>query len=152
MARRTAKQIAASRRNIIKAQRASADSRRGKKRSKKSGHHYGTGKTGRRQARRNKYGSRRHGISIAQQTRRDQRSRKRKAVASAAVAGGVLAVKAYGLYKSNPEVKRSVDTAARRAKSDANRVKSTYKINRMAGSSRGKSARKAAGSTRRRKR
>lgn len=150
MARRTAKQIAASRRNIIKAQRASAASRRGKKRSKKSGHHYGTGKTGRRQARINKYGSRKHGISIAQQTRRDKRSRKRKAVASAVIAGGVVAIKAAAIYKTDPNVKRSVDAAARRAKSEARNARTTYSTNRQLGVSRRKSARAAAPKRKRR--
>lgn len=149
MARRTARQIAASRRNIIIAQRVSADSRRGKKRSNKSGHHYGTGKVGRRQAKINKYGSRKHGISIAQQTRRDKRSRNRKRVATAV--GGAVMVGTH-IYMNNPEVKRSVDTAARRARADANRAKGTYKINRMAGSSRTSSAKRAAKSTRKRKR
>jgi hypothetical protein len=134
--RRTAKQIAASKRNIIAAQRASAASRRGKKRSTKAGHHYGTGKTGRRQARINKYGSRKHGISIAQQTRRDKRSRKYKKAGATAVAGGVFAVKAAMIYRQNPEVKKSVDTAAKRAKS----TKRMYKTSRMVGRTRKQSA------------
>lgn len=148
--RKTAKQIAASRRNIIKAQRASAASRRGKSRSKKAGHHYGEGRTGRKQAKINKYGSRKHGISIAQQTRRDKRSRNRKRAASTVIAGGVIAAKAAYVYKTNPDMKRSVDTAARRAKSNANRARGTYKVNRMAGESRRRSAEWAVKSNRRR--
>lgn len=147
-ARRTAKQIAASRRNIIKAQRASADSRRGKKRSNKSGHHYGTGKVGRRQAKINKYGSRRHGISIAQQQRRDKRSRTRKTVVASAAGAAMVAAK---IYQSDPEMRRSVNAAAKRAKSDANRVRGTYKVFRMAGGSRTTSARVAAKAAKRRR-
>lgn len=99
--RKTARQIAAARRNIVKAQKASADSRRGKSRSRKSGHHYGTGKTGRRQAKRNKYGSRKHGISIAQQTRRDRRSRKWKNRGAVAFSVATTGAAIYGSYHSN---------------------------------------------------
>ncbi len=147
MARRTARQIAASRRNIVLAQKRSAQLRKGKSFSKKTGHYYGAGKTGRKQAKINKYGSRKHGISIAQQQRRRQRTNRRKAIVSTAVSGVGVAVYAHSVYKNNPDVKRSVDTAARdaktrarKAKSHANRARGTYKINRMSGESRYNSA------------
>lgn len=148
MARRTARQIAASKRNIVAAQRRSAQLRKGKSFSKKTGHYYGTGKTGRRQARINKYGSRRHGISIAQQQRRDKRSNRRKRIA---MSGATLAVAAHHIYKANPEVQKSLKTAAKDAKVRANRAKGTYKINRMSGSNRATSTKRAAKSTRRKK-
>lgn len=123
--RKSARQIAAARRNIIKAQRASADSRRGKKRSKKSGHHYGTGKTGRRQARINKYGTRRNGISIAQATRRKQRSAKYKRAASLATTAALVT---YSVYGDKP-FKQGADYARKGAKSATVKYKN-YGTNR----------------------
>lgn len=147
MARRTARQIAASRRNIVAAQRASAASRRGKSRSKKTGHHYGTGKTGRRQARINKYGSRKHGISIAQQTRRDRRSRRRKNAAAVAFSVATTGAALYGNYHSSTtasqraghrrKVKQASNDFAKRGK----QTKMVYKMHRQMGQSRAGSAR-----------
>lgn len=89
---KTARQIAASKRNIVKAQIASARSRKGKKRSVAAGHHYGTGKTGRKNTRLALYGSRKHGISPAQYARRKQRANKwkKRALITGAVAAGTF--------------------------------------------------------------
>ena len=145
MARRTARQIAASRRNIVKAQAESARSRRGKKRSRKTGHHYGEGRTGRRQARRNKYGSRKHGISIAQQQRRDRRSAARRRRVGYAVTGATLAATAYGSL--SPSQKHKVKTKARdygeTASIYAKGSKMVYKTNRQMGHGRRASAKAA---------
>lgn len=111
---RSARQVAAARRNIVKAQRASAASRRGKKRSKATGHHYGKGKTGRRQSRTNTYGKKRHGLSIAQQTRRKQRSNRRKRVASGALTAVATGVAVYG--NLSPSQKGKVKDYGRTAK------------------------------------
>lgn len=126
---RTARQIAASRRNIVKAQAESARSRRGTHRSKKTGHHYGTGKTGRKQARRNKYGSRKHGISIAQQQRRDRRSSKRKRRAGYAVTAAGIAVTAYG--QLNPHQKAKIHVKAKDYAMRPTRAKNNYKFGRQ---------------------
>lgn len=96
--RKTAKQIAAAKRNIVKAQRASADSRRGKSRTKTAGHHYGTGRKGRKDTRRALYGSRRHGISPTQHLRRQQRARKWKNRAAIVGAAAAIGATVYTNY------------------------------------------------------
>ena len=143
---RTARQLAASRRNIVKAQQASANSRRGKKRSNKSGHHYGTGKVGRKQARRNKYGSRKHGISIAQQTRRDRRARKYKRAGSVAFAVAATGIGVYSQLSpaQKSAVKQRVKSAPRDFKWGSKESKMVYNVNRQMGHNRRKSARASA--------
>jgi len=73
---KTARQIAASKRNIVMEQRRSAELRRMGYGAAGSTNFYGTGRQGRRAARRSTYGQRKHGLSIAQQTRRKQRRQK----------------------------------------------------------------------------
>ena len=122
----TPAQRAAAKRNIVKAQKRSAELRRRGAGKNGTTAFYGKGRKGRKAAKASTYGRKKDGLSIAQQTRRKQRTNKRKAVASTAVAGGVIAVKAYGLYKSNPDVNKSVKTAAREAKSTARKAKTQY--------------------------
>ena len=124
--RKTAKQIAASRRNIVKAQRRSAELRRGGAGKDGTTAFYGKGRKGRKAAKRSTYGRKKDGLSIAQQQRRRQRSNKRKRIASTAVSGVAFAVTAASIYKTNPDVKRSVDVAAKRAKSAAQSAKTQY--------------------------
>jgi hypothetical protein len=123
MAAKTAKQIAASRRNIAKAQVASAAARRGRHRSAASGHAYGTGKTGRRSTRRALYGSRRHGISPVQHQRRTQRANKWKRRVAGATAVGVYG--AYATYAlTTPQQRRS---AANKVRDYGSKTKNTVK-------------------------
>lgn len=127
MARKSAKQIAASRRNILKAQAASARARRGKGRSKKTGHHYGSGKTGRKNTRRAKYGSVRHGISPTQQLRRNQRTARRKRVANAAFTAGVTAAVLY----SDPSVRAASKYYGSQAKVKYGNLRTRRQFNSM---------------------
>lgn len=140
--RRTARQIAAARRNIVKAQRASAESRRGKSRSKKTGHHYGKGKVGRRQSRINTYGKKRHGLSIAQQTRRKQRANKWKrragVVASTAATGAALYAGLSPGQKA--QFKQKTRDYGENVRIYTKGSKMVYKVNRQMGHSRRKSA------------
>ena len=92
---RSARQIAAAKRNIIKAQAASARARRGKKRSRTTGHTYGKGRKGRKATRRSLYGSRKHGLSPTQYARRRQRANKWKRRGSAAVSAAMLGTAIY---------------------------------------------------------
>lgn len=123
---RTARQIAASRRNIVAAQRRSAQLRRGGAGKQGTTSFYGKGRKGRKAAKASKYGNKKDGLSIAQTQRRRQRSNRRKNVARTAIAGGVFAANAVAVYKQNPEVKRSVDVAAKRAKTAAKSAKTQY--------------------------
>jgi uncharacterized membrane protein YebE (DUF533 family) len=113
--RKTAKQIAAAKRNIVKAQRASADSRRGKSRNVKAGHHYGTGSGGRKNTRRALYGSRRHGISPTQHLRRQQRARKWKNRAAVVGSAAAIGVAVYSNYHktTSPEQRAKHRAAAK---------------------------------------
>jgi len=152
---RTARQLAASRRNIVAAQRASAASRRGKKRSVKTGHHYGTGRTGRKTARRAKYGSKKHGISIAQQQRRDKRSRRRKNALAGGLAVASTAAAVYSNYHQNTTKqqranhKRKVKEAGRDFARRPKTAKMVYNMNRQLGRNRRTSARGASSAFRR---
>ena len=121
--RKTARQIAASKRNIIKAQRVSADSRRGKSRSKTAGHHYGTGKQGRKDTRRALYGSRKHGISPPQYARRQQRARKWKGRAAAVGAAAAIGATVYANYHQN--------TTPEQRSQHKRRAKATYRGAKM---------------------
>ena len=118
----SARQLAAARRNIAKAQAASARARKGKKRSSASMHTYGTGRSGRRATKRALYGSRRHGISPTQYQRRRQRTAKWKR--RGAFVGGA-AVAAAGLWGNLNQTQR--EYAKYYAKSGLNNVKTKYK-------------------------
>lgn len=118
---RSAKQKAA----LRKAQLASARARRGRKRSRSSGHHYGTGKQGRRATRRATYGKKKHGLSIAQQQRRRQRANKWKRRGRSAMAAAGVAATIYA--KSTPQQRSAAKGAA---KVYGNRVKTKYKYHR----------------------
>lgn len=116
---RTAAQIAASRRNVIKAQKRSAELRhaRAATAGKKTGggrkFYSGPTPTRRRTAIRRR---------AARQQARDhaadaiQIAKNAVAIGSVAVSGATLAVSAYKVYADNPEVKKSIDMAAKRAK------------------------------------
>lgn len=121
---RTARQIAASRRNIILAQKRSAELRRRGAGKHGSQSFYGKGHSGRKAAKLSTYGRKRDGLSIAQQQRRRQRSNRRKRAVSVAISGATVAVAAHHIYKTDPMVKKSVDTAASRARSQARRARS----------------------------
>lgn len=108
---------------LARAQKRSAELRRNGAGKSGNASFYGKGRDGRKASRASTYGKKRDGLSIAQQQRRRQRSNRRKKAASTAIAGGVMAVKAYHIYKANPEVKRSVDTAAKRARQEASRIR-----------------------------
>lgn len=146
---RTARQIAASRRNIVAAQKRSAALRRGGAGKNGNTAFYGKGRSGRKAAKRSTYGRKKDGLSIAQQQRRRQRSNKRKRVVSTAISAGSVAVAAHHIYKTNPDVKRSVNVAKKRAKSEARNVKQSYDIGRAFGQSKPRSAKFAAKSVRR---
>lgn len=108
---------------LARAQKRSAELRRNGAGKSGSASFYGKGRKGRKASRASTYGKKRDGLSIAQQQRRRQRSNRRKKAASTAIAGGVMAVKAYHIYKTNPEVQRSVNTAAKRARQEASRIR-----------------------------
>lgn len=120
----SARQIAAAKRNIVKAQARSAQLRRkgygkGKDGSKSF---YGKGRKGRKAARHSTYGRKRDGLSIAQQQRRRQRTNKWKR--RAAFVGSAVAVGA-GLYGNlNQQQQAQVRHAA---KSGLNTIKTKYK-------------------------
>lgn len=84
---------------LHKAQMASAAKRRGHGNTRYT-HYYGTGIKGWRNARRATYGSRRHGLSIAQQKRRRARMNKWARRGGKAIA---LAGMAYTGYKMLPQ-------------------------------------------------
>lgn len=145
---RTARQIAASKRNIAKAQIASARARKGKKRSAKSQHTYGTGRTGRKNTRRALYGSRRHGISPVQYQRRQQRAAKWKRRAGYAATGVAIGVMAYNNLDSASKAKLRADArdygaATRNIPRYGKALKGSYKFNRAAGMGRGAAAKRA---------
>ena len=123
----SARQRAAAKRNIVKAQLASARARRGKKRSDKSQHTYGTGRKGRKGTRRALYGSRKHGISPTQYQRRRQRSAKWKHRGSIAVGTVTTAVGIYASMTPGHKVE-----AKQKFGSGLNNVKQTYKFARLA--------------------
>lgn len=108
---------------LARAQKRSAELRRNGAGKSGNASFYGKGRDGRKASRASTYGKKRDGLSIAQQQRRRQRSNRRKKAASTAIAGGVIAVKAYHIYKTNPEVQRSVNTAAKRARQEASRIR-----------------------------
>lgn len=146
---RSARQIAASRRNIAKAQVASARARKGKHRSSVSQHTYGTGRSGRKNAKRALYGSRRHGISPAQYQRRQQRSAKWKRRAGYAATAVSLGAVAYSHLDAGTKARINADArdyarAARKSSSTAAASKRSYKFNRAAGMSRNKAAKTTA--------
>lgn len=118
----SARQIAAAKRNIAKAQLASARARKGKKRSSASMHTYGTGRSGRKATKRALYGSRKHGISPTQYQRRRQRANKWKR--RAAFAGSAIAFSA-GVWGNMNQTQREYTKYA--AKSGLNTLKTKYK-------------------------
>ena len=120
----SARQIAAARRNIKKAQARSAQLRR--KGYGKNGNtaFYGKGRAGRKAARRSTYGRKRDGLSIAQQQRRRQRTNKWKR--RAAFTGTALATGA-GLWANLNQTQREYAKYA--AKSGLNTLKTKYKYN-----------------------
>lgn len=111
---------------LARAQKRSAELRRKGAGKHGSASFYGKGKKGRRAAKHSTYGKKRDGLSIAQQQRRRQRSNRRKKYASAAISGGLIAVKAAHIYKTNPEINRSVNVAAKRAKQQARNARAAY--------------------------
>ena len=122
MARRSARQIAAARRNIKKAQARSAQLRRGGAGKNGTTSFYGKGRKGRKAARRSTYGRKKDGLSIAQQQRRRQRTNKWKN--RAAFVGSAVAVGA-GLWGNLDAAQKS--QAKYKAKSGLNSVKTKYK-------------------------
>lgn len=141
MARRTARQIAASRRNIVKAQRRSAELRRRGAGKNGSASFYGKGRKGRKAAKLATYGRRRDGLSVSQRHRRAQRSARRSAKIGVVLTGAAIAASVYG---SNTNVQKSVNKTARRAKNTVKGHKMVYDFNRVTGSSRAKSAKATA--------
>ena len=118
---RTAAQIAASRRNIIKAQRRSADLRRGRSQTQgtKAGitnRKFYAGTAGK--PRRRTQIKRRAAQANARDHAADaiQTAKNAVALGSVAVSGAALAVSAYKIYADNPDVKKSIDSAARSAR------------------------------------
>ena len=122
MARRSARQIAAARRNIKKAQARSAQLRRGGAGKGGTTSFCGKGRKGRKAARRSTYGRKKDGLSIAQQQRRRQRTNKWKR--RAAWVGSATATMA-GLYGSLDSQTKA--QARYKAKSGLNSVKTKYK-------------------------
>ena len=108
---------------LARAQKRSAELRRNGAGKSGNASFYGKGRDGRKASRASTYGKKRDGLSIAQQQRRRRRSNRRKKAASTAIAVGVMAVKAHHIYKTNPEVQRSVNTAAKRARQEASRIR-----------------------------
>ena len=114
--RRTAKQIAASKRNIVAAQRRSAQLRRngaippvGRKKKK----FYSKPRARTRPRTRAKP----NGITAV------ERAKTVVALANVAVSGAAVGIAAHNLYKKNPDVEKSIKTAARRAKVVARKAK-----------------------------
>lgn len=122
MRKKTARQIAAARRNIKKAQARSAQLRR--KGYGKDGNtaFYGKGRKGRKAARRSTYGRKRDGLSIAQQQRRRQRANKWKRRAAFV---GTAATVGAGLWGNMDAAQKA--NAKRAAKSGLNNLKTKYK-------------------------
>lgn len=143
---KTARQIAAAKRNIVKAQAASARSRKGKSRSKQTGHHYGTGRQGRRATKRALYGSRRHGISPTQAVRRKGRYKKTKIVAKNVAAAAVVGAVAYANLSpmQRSRLKSDYGHVKAQARNTARGTRGTYYVNRQMGVNRRKSAGAAA--------
>jgi hypothetical protein len=118
----SARQIAAARRNIKKAQARSAQLRRGGAGRNGTASFYGKGRAGRKAARRSTYGRKKDGLSIAQQQRRRQRTNKwkrRGMYASSAITFSA------GLWGSMNQTQREYAKYA--AKSGLNTVKTKYK-------------------------
>lgn len=133
----SARQRAAAKRNIVKAQLASARARRGKKRSAKSQHTYGTGRKGRKATKRALYGSRKHGISPTQYQRRRQRNAKWKRRGTYVATAVATAAGVYGGL--SPGQKAQAKYAA---KSGLNTLKTKYKYHTGVGRQIRKSKRK----------
>ena len=118
---RTARQIAASRRNVIKAQKRSADLRRGRSQtagSKAGGTNRKFYSANAGKPRRRTQMARRAARAEARDHAADaiQTAKNAVAIGSVAVSGAALAVSAYKVYADNPEVKKSIDSAARNAR------------------------------------
>lgn len=133
MAARSARQVAAAKRNIKIAQAASARSRKGKSKSAASGHHYGTGRQGRKATRLALYGSKKHGISPTQYARRRQRANKWKGRAALAAS---VALTGATLYASMPPqqraaLKNKVRDHSARAKTHVQYRVGAYKMHRQ---------------------
>lgn len=133
MAARSAKQVAAARRNIKIAQAASARSRKGKSKSSASGHHYGTGKTGRKATRLALYGSKKHGISPTQYQRRRQRANKWKGRAALAVSAGLTAATLYATMppQQRQAMKNKIRDHSARMKTHVKYRVGSYKMHRQ---------------------
>ena len=147
----TAKQRAAAKRNIVKAQRRSAELRRAGHGKGKNGSStfYGKGRKGRRAARKSTYGTKRHGLSIAQQQRRKQRANKWKRraglVATAATTGAAVYTSLYPEHAKKTKAKVAMKTRdyGENVHIQARATRMTYKVNRTMGHSRATSARAA---------
>ena len=120
----SARQIAAARRNIKKAQARSAQLRRKGYGKNGNSSFYGKGRSGRKAARRSTYGRKRDGLSIAQQQRRRQRANKWKR--RAAFVGTAAAFSAGVWNQASPAQKAQAKYAA---KSGLNTLKTKYKYN-----------------------
>lgn len=142
---KSAKQIAASKRNIIKAQAASARVRRGNHRNSISGHYYGSGRAGRKAAKRALYGSHRHGISPVQLQRRQGRLRNRvgRAAVRVGVTAGTLAATYY--VTSSPQNRANINARVKNYSQRPKRFKAHYGNLRGMGFSRKFSAKNASG-------
>lgn len=118
----SARQIAAARRNIKKAQARSAQLRRGGAGKSGTTSFYGKGRAGRKAARRSTYGRKKDGLSIAQQQRRRQRTNKWKR--RAAFTGSAISVSA-GLWGSLNQAQKV--QAKNAVNSGINTIKTKYK-------------------------
>lgn len=127
---KTARQIAASRRNIQAAQRRSAELRRGGAGKGGSTNFYGTGRAGRRAAKYSTYGQKKHGLSIAQQQRRRQRTNKYKNIARGAATVAGVGIAAYGSLNSTQ--KQRVNATAKNY-AHTTKTKMKYHTSGMAG-------------------
>lgn len=142
----TARQKAA----LRKAQLRSAELRRQGHGKGGSTNFYGTGKSGRKAARRSTYGQRKHGLSIAQQQRRKQRANKWKRRGAAVVSTAATGAAIYSQV-TTPAQRRAHKTKVKTKARDygenvsvsARGAKMVYKVNRQMGHGRTKSAKAA---------
>ena len=151
----SAKQRAAAKRNIVKAQRRSAELRRSGHGKNGSTNFYGKGRKGRKAAKRSAYGQRKHGLSIAQRDRRKARRKKYTNAAAKTIGAAGTAFAVYStLYPEHSKAtqKKAVAKGAKAGrdfKNTAQGAKMTYKVNRTMGHTRKNSAKGATAGVRR---
>lgn len=127
---RSARQIAAAKRNIRKAQLASAAARRGRHRSRTTGHTYGKGRSGRKATKRALYGSRKHGLSPTQALRRKQRATKWKNRGKAAVS---IATTGAAIYSALPQQQKNKINAKAKNYANTTKIKVKYRASGLHG-------------------